>query len=239
MAEVDDHLVGDWTFDPAHTRIGFAARHAMVARVRGAFNEIEGRMHVDAGGPTRSSVTVRLKAASVDTHNAQRDAHLRSADFFDAERYPDISFHSMRIDEVEPRMFMVVGALTIRDVAREVAIPIELRGVARGADGELRAGFEGTKRVDRRQWGLEWQVALDSGSVLVSERVTMEFDISAVKLPTVSGDAPGAASGAEGPGDRAGSLVQAGTPMPMPPRGRSGGRHRAPSGWFSRVRGRR
>lgn len=214
MVEVDDDLVGEWEFDPAHTRIGFSARHAMVTKVRGAFNEIEGRMLVHPDGPAHSSVTVRLAAASVDTRNPQRDAHLRSADFFDAERHPDIVFRSTLIDEVEPRMFMVVGTLTIRDIAREVAIPIELRGVGRGADGELRAGFEGTRRVDRREWGMEWQVALDTGSVLVSERVTMEFEISAVKLPAVTGDEPEGDTQVTAPG--AGALTDAHTTVSTP-----------------------
>ncbi|WP_324649358.1 YceI family protein [Georgenia sp. H159] len=247
MVEVDDDLVGEWEFDPAHTRIGFSARHAMVTKVRGAFNEIEGRMLVHPDGPARSSVTVRLAAASVDTRNPQRDAHLRSADFFDAERHPDIVFRSTLIDEVEPRMFMVVGTLTIRDTSHEVAIPIELRGVGRGADGELRAGFEGTRRVDRRDWGLEWQVALDTGSVLVSERVTMEFEISAVKLPAATGGDTQVTAPGTGALTDAHTTVTATTGSPRTPagtgtpaqRGRSGGRHRAPGGWFSRVRGMR
>jgi len=181
MTDLDQSLSGEWVFDPSHTRIGFSARHAMVTKVRGAFNDVDGRIHVEAGDPSKSSAVVTLKAASVDTRNAQRDEHLRSADFFDAERYPDIVFRSTTIDEVEDNAYMVVGDLTIRDVTKQVAIPLESTGVHRDAEGKLRAGFEGTRRVNRRDWGLEWQVALDTGGVLVSEKINLEFEISAVK----------------------------------------------------------
>ncbi|MFH5821766.1 YceI family protein [Georgenia sp. AZ-5] len=182
MAQYDADLTGDWVFDPAHTRIGFSARHAMVTKVRGAFNDIDGRIHVDAAGPASSSVQVRIKAASVDTRNAQRDEHLRGADFFDAERFPEIVFTSTAVDEVEENTYMVVGDLTIRDVTRQVAIPIEMLGVERDPSGNLRAGFEGTRRINRRDYGLEWNMALDAGGVLVSEKITLEFEISAVKV---------------------------------------------------------
>ncbi len=191
MAELDaSTLSGEWIFDPDHTRIGFSARHAMVTKVRGAFNDVEGRMFVDAENPSNSSVEVRVKTASVDTRNAQRDAHLRSADFFDVEKYPEIVFTSSTVDEVEENTFMVVGDLTIRGISKQVAIPLDLVGVHRDANGQLRAGFEGTRRVNRRDWGLEWQVALDTGGVLVSEKITLEFEISAVK---VEDEAAGAA----------------------------------------------
>ncbi|WP_127125994.1 YceI family protein [Georgenia sp. SYP-B2076] len=182
MADFGAELSGDWILDPAHTRIGFSARHAMVTKVRGSFNDVDGLVHVDAGDPSRSTVTVRLKTASVDTRNAQRDAHLRSPDFFDAERYPEIVFRSTSVDEVEENTYMVVGDLTIRDVTKQVAVPLDLVGVHRDADGALRAGFEGTRRVNRRDWGLEWQRALDTGGVLVSEKITLEFEVSAVKV---------------------------------------------------------
>ena len=182
MADFDDSLSGDWVIDPAHTRIGFSARHAMVTKVRGSFNDIDGLIYVDAADTSQSSVTVRLKTASVDTRSAQRDEHLRSADFFDAQRFPEIVFTSTAVDEVEENTYMIVGDLTIRDVTKQVAIPLDLVGVHRDADGALRAGFEGTRRVNRRDWGLEWQRALDTGGVLVSEKITLEFEISAVKV---------------------------------------------------------
>ena len=252
MGQVDDDLVGDWEIDPAHSRIGFSARHAMVTKVRGAFNDVEGRIHVSPDGPAHSSVVIRLAAASVDTRHNQRDTHLRSADFFDVERYPEIVFRSTRIEEVEPRMYMVRGGLTIRGITREVAIPIELRGVGRGTDGELRAGFEGTRRVDRREWGLEWQVPLDTGGVLVSERVTMEFEISVVKVPqtperpaaapapaavTTTTPAPAVhqppASATDRPSPSGTDRPPATAPLPS-----RRARHRAEAGWLNRLRGR-
>ena len=122
-----------------------------------------------------------LKVASVDTRNTQRDEHLRSADFFDAEQWPDIVFRSTRIEEVGENALVVSGDLTIRDITKPITIPIEFTGVETDAFGALRAGFEGTRRIDRREYGLEWNMALDSGGWLVSEKITLEFEISAIK----------------------------------------------------------
>lgn len=181
-----DEVNGDWEFDPAHTRIGFSAKHAMVTTVRGAFNDITGHLHVDTEHPERSWAKVTMQVASVDTRVGQRDDHLRSPDFFDAEKWPEITFVSTHIEEVDDRAFGVTGDLTIRDVTRQVMIPLALIGVETGPDGELRAGFEGSRRLNRRDFGLEWNTPLDSGGVLVSERITLEFEISAVKTATES-----------------------------------------------------
>ncbi|WP_163543198.1 YceI family protein [Occultella kanbiaonis] len=197
MSVLDASMSGEWVFDPSHSRVGFSARHAMVTKVRGAFNEVDGRMYVDPDGPQNSTVEVRLAVASVDTRNGQRDDHLRSADFFDAETYPEIVFRSTSVDEVEDDTYMVVGDLSIRDVTKQVAIPITLVGVERDPMGNLRAGFEGTRRVDRRDFGLEWNVPLDTGGVLVSEKITLEFDISAVRTEDAAADDAVASEGAE------------------------------------------
>ncbi|MGD8201802.1 YceI family protein [Ornithinimicrobium sp. W1679] len=181
MADLDAAMGGVWQFDPGHTRIGFSARHAMVTTVRGTFTDVEGTIHVDPTDVSASRVEVRLGTASVNTNNPQRDEHLRSIDFFDAERYPDIRFVSSTIDEVEEGNFMVVGDLTIKDVTKQVAIPIALLGVQRDPMGNLRAGFEATRRLNRRDFGLHWNMPLDAGGVLVSEKVTLEFEISAIK----------------------------------------------------------
>lgn len=181
MSESATGLQGDWDLDPAHTRIGFSAKHAMVTTVRGSFNDVTGAIHVDLDDLTQSSVTVRLGVASIDTRNTQRDDHLRSADFFDVERWPEITFVSTNIDEIEDNDFAVSGDLTIRDVTRQVMLPLTLIGVQQDPMGALRAGFEGSRRINRRDFGLEWNVPLDSGGLLVSERITLEFEISAVK----------------------------------------------------------
>lgn len=181
MAELDASMSGQWRFDPEHTRVGFSARHAMITTVRGAFNDVEGIIELNADDLASSSVTVRLRAASVDTRNEKRDAHLRSPDFFDVENHPEIVFVSSTIDEVEENNFMVVGDLTIRETTKQVAIPIELLGINRDPMGNLRAGFEATRRLNRRDFGLHWNMPLDAGGLLVSEKVTLEFEISAIK----------------------------------------------------------
>jgi polyisoprenoid-binding protein YceI len=181
MGEAGPVLNGDWEFDPAHTRIGFSARHAMVTTVRGSFNDVEGHIHADLDDMSKSSVVVTLKSASVDTRSADRDTHLRSGDFFDVENYPEITFVSSKVEEVDEHAFAVTGELTIRDITQELMIPIALSGVETDAFGVLRAGFEGSRRVNRRDFGLEWNMPLDSGGVLVSEKITLEFEISAIK----------------------------------------------------------
>jgi polyisoprenoid-binding protein YceI len=185
-----EQVNGDWEFDPQHTRIGFSAKHAMVTTVRGAFNEVTGHLHVDTEHPENSWAKVVMKTASVDTRVQQRDDHLRSADFFDAEKWPEITFVSTHIEEVDDRAFGVTGDLTIRDVTKQVMIPLALLGVETGAYGELRAGFEGSRRLNRRDFGLVWNTPLDSGGVLVSEKITLEFEISAVKV-VADGDEAG------------------------------------------------
>jgi polyisoprenoid-binding protein YceI len=181
MTDDSSPLNGDWDFDPAHTRIGFSARHAMVTTVRGSFNDVKGHFYADLDDMSKSSAEIILKAASVDTRNQQRDDHLRSADFFDVEKWPEIRFESTQIEEVEDRAYMVSGNLTIRDITKPVTIPLELLGVETDAFGALRAGFEGSRRINRRDFGLEWNMPLDSGGVLVSEKISLEFEISAIK----------------------------------------------------------
>jgi polyisoprenoid-binding protein YceI len=181
MSETGSTLSGDWEFDPAHTRIGFSARHAMVTTVRGSFNDVQGYFHADLDDMSKSTARVILKAASVDTRNNDRDNHLRSADFFDVEKWPDITFESSQIEEVSDNAYVVSGHLTIRDVTKPVTIPLELMGVQTDAFGALRAGFEGSRRINRRDYGLEWNMPLDKGGVLVSERISLEFEISAIQ----------------------------------------------------------
>ncbi|OAV60501.1 YceI family protein [Enteractinococcus helveticum] len=177
----NSELAGTWDIDPAHTRIGFSARHAMVTKVRGAFNDVAGYAVIDPEHPTDSEIEIRVQLASVDTRNEQRDEHLRSADFFDVENHPEMIFTATSVDEIEENNYVVVGELTIREIARPVTVPLQLRGLERDPFGALRAGLEGTRRIDRREWGLEWNTPLDSGGVLVSEKITLEFELSLVK----------------------------------------------------------
>lgn len=177
----DDQLTGTWVIDPAHTRLGFSSRHAMVSRIRGAFNTVEGKVVVDSEDLSKTEVSITIDVDSVDTRTPDRDAHLRSADFFDVENYPTITFKSTGVDEVEEGSYIVNGDLTIRDITRPVSVPLELLGVDRDQTGALRAGFEGKRRIDRKDWGVTWNTTLDSGGLLVSDKITLEFELSLIK----------------------------------------------------------
>ena len=174
-------LAGTWTLDPAHTRLGFSARHAMVTTVRGQFGEFEGTGVIDADNPAASTATVTIKAASIDTGVADRDGHLRSGDFLDVETYPALTFASTGVQLVDGNTWRVTGDLTIKDVTRPLTIDFEATGVARDPFGNLRAGFEGETTINRKDWGLTWNAALETGGVLVSEKIKLTFDVSAIK----------------------------------------------------------
>ena len=176
-----DELAGAWTLDPAHTRIGFSARHAMVTTVRGQFAEFEGAAQIDAANPSGSSVKINVKTASIDTGVADRDAHLRSGDFFDVETYPEIGFVGTDVARVDATTWRVTGDLTIKDVTKSITFPLEFQGAAKDPFGNDRIGFEGSVVINRKDWGITWNAALETGGVLVSEKVTLEFELSAVK----------------------------------------------------------
>jgi polyisoprenoid-binding protein YceI len=174
-------LTGTWTLDPAHTRIGFVARHAMVTKVRGAFNEFEGTATLDGANPANSRAEVKIKAASIDTRNAQRDEHLRSNDFLAMNEYPEITFSSTGVRQVDDTTFELTGDLTIKGVTNSVTIPFTYEGAATDPFGNQRAGFEGSVVINRKDYGVTWNAALEGGGVLVSDKVTLEFEISAIK----------------------------------------------------------
>lgn len=177
-------LTGHWEIDPAHTRLGFSTRHAMVTRVRGAFNDVSGWVDIDEENIAESKVAVVIKTASIDTRNPDRDTHLRSSDFFNVDEYPEIRFESTSIDEVDENSFVVTGDLSIRDVSKTVSVPLELVGIDTDQLGNLRAGLEGTRRIDRKDWDVRWNTPLDSGGVLVSDKITLEFELSVIKVET-------------------------------------------------------
>jgi len=183
MTETSIHpaLTGKYTLDPAHSRIGFVARHAMVTKVRGAFNEVEGSGFFDADDPTKSHVELTIKAHSIDTRNADRDAHLRSNDFFDMDNHPEIRFTSTSVEALDGDTFRVTGDLTIKGVTKPVGVDLEYTGEATDPFGNQRIGLEGQTTVNRKDWGVTWNAALETGGVLVSEKVTLEFEISAIK----------------------------------------------------------
>ena len=174
------NLAGDYVLDPAHTRVGFSARHAMVTKVRGQFDEFVGTAHVDAENPASSTVEVTIQAASVTTGQAQRDGHLKSPDFFDVETYPQITFVSTDVER-DGTEWSITGDLTINAVTKPVTVLFEETGEAKDPFGNLRVGFEGTVTINRSEWDLKWNSPLESGGVLVSEKVTLEFDVSAIR----------------------------------------------------------
>ena len=174
-------LTGTYTLDVAHTRIGFVARHAMVTKVRGAFNEFDGTAFLDGDDPSRSSARLTIKAASIDTRNEQRDAHLRSNDFLDMETYPEITFVSTAARRTGDDTYELTGDLTVRGVNREVTVPFEYQGAAKDPFGNLRVGFEGSVALNRKDFGITWNAALETGGVLVSDRIVLEFEVSAIK----------------------------------------------------------
>ncbi len=174
-------LTGDYTIDTAHTRVGFVARHAMVTKVRGEFDDFEATAHLDGDDPTRSSVNLTIQAKSINTRNEQRDNHLRSNDFLDMENHPTITFTSTGVEPVDETTFKVTGDLTIRGVTKPVTVDFELTGTENDPWGNFRVGFEGKVTINRKDWGVSWNAALESGGVLVSEKVTLEFDVAAIR----------------------------------------------------------
>lgn len=172
---------GTYSIDPSHTRLGFVARHAMVTKVRGAFTEVEGTGTFDADNPAASTIDVTIEATSIDTRNPDRDAHLKSNDFFDMENYPTLHFVSTAVAPAGDDVYSVTGDLTIKDTTKSITFDLELSGPVQDPWGNARIGLEGSVVVNRKDWGLNWNAALDAGGVLVSEKVTLEFEVSAVK----------------------------------------------------------
>ncbi len=173
-------ITGDYTVDPSHSRLGFVARHAMVTKVRGHFDGFSATARVDAENPSASSIELSVDVATVTTGSPDRDGHLRSADFFDVETYPTWTFRSTDVTR-DGDAWTVTGDLTIKDVTKPVTIEFDETGTAIDPFGNTRVGFEGALTVNRKDWGLTWNAALETGGVLVSEKVRLEFDISAIK----------------------------------------------------------
>jgi polyisoprenoid-binding protein YceI len=174
-------LKGDYVLDTDHTRIGFVARHAMVTKVRGAFNEFEGHATIAGGDLSGSHVELTIQARSIDTRNRQRDDHLRSNDFLAIDEFPTITFVSTAVRQTGPESVEISGDLTIRGVTRAVTVPFEFGGAAIDPDGDFRIGFDGSLTINRRDYGVNWNAALEAGGVLVGDKVVLEFEVAAVR----------------------------------------------------------
>jgi polyisoprenoid-binding protein YceI len=175
-----EDISGDYTLDVAHSRLGFSARHAMVTTVRGAFKDFDGTATIGTANPAASKVALTIDVASIDTGQADRDGHLRSGDFFDADAFKQITFVSTSVER-DGNEWTITGDLTIKDVTRPVTIVFEETGSARDPFGNVRVGFEGSTSINRKDWGLTWNAALETGGVLVSEKIKLDFDISAIR----------------------------------------------------------
>lgn len=171
---------GNYTIDASHSELGFSARHAMVTKVRGSFTDFTATASTEEN-LNNAQIDVKIDVASIDTRNKQRDEHLRSADFFDVENYPHITFTSTEVKAKDDTTLTVTGDLTIKDVTKPISIDFDFTGEAIDPWGQSRVGFEGQATVNRKDFGLTWNAALETGGVLVSDKITLAFDISAIK----------------------------------------------------------
>ena len=184
-----------WKIDNAHTQVSFSARHMMVTTVRGTFHDIGGTIELDERDPSRSRGEFRVKTASLDTNFGARDTHLRSADFFDVEQYPESRFVSTAIAPKGSDAYVVTGDLTIRDVTRPVTFEVALHGIVKGMSGARHAGLSARTKLARDDWGLNWNVALEQGCWLVGKDITLDIAIAADEVAaTVPAEPVGAAS---------------------------------------------
>ena len=172
-------LSGTYTLDPSHTQLGFVARHAMVTKVRGRFSDFEGTA-TTGENLENAKITVTIKADSIDTRNEDRDNHVRGGDFFDVENHPEITFESTDI-AASGDSLAVTGDLTIKGTTKPVTIDFDYMGVAEDPFGNERVGLEGSVVVNRKDWNIDFDVPLKTGGLLVSEKITLEFEISAIK----------------------------------------------------------
>ncbi|MEU1401130.1 YceI family protein [Streptomyces sp. NPDC005728] len=174
-------LTGDYTLDPAHTTIGFVARHAMVTNVKGSFLDFSGSLHLDGEDPAKSTATIDVQMESVETGNADRDGHLKSADFFKTDEFPAMTFRSTKAEALGGDDYRITGDLSILGVTKAITIDLEFNGAAKDPFGNERVGFEGRTEILRSEWGLTWNAALETGGFLVSDKIKLNFDISAIK----------------------------------------------------------
>ena len=172
---------GTWELDPTHSTIGFVARHAMVAKVRGGFSDFTGTLTLDGSDPAKSSASLTIVASSFSTNNPDRDAHVKSADFLDVEQFPTLTFASTAVTQKGDDEFIVTGDLTIHGVTKPVDVKFELLGTSQDPWGGTRIGFEGKAEISRKEFGLVWNVALETGGVLVGDTIKLELDVEAVK----------------------------------------------------------
>ena len=170
-----------WQIDPVHSEVGFSVRHLMISTVKGRFTDVKGTLQYNEADPTQSSVEVAIATASVDTRADQRDNHLRSADFFDSEHFPNITFRSTRVERTSPDTGRLTGDLTIRGVTHPVSLDVKREGRGKDPWGGERLGYSATTIVDREEFGLTWNQALETGGVVVGDEVKVTIEVEWVK----------------------------------------------------------
>ncbi len=170
-----------WAIDNGHSAINFSARHMMLSTVRGRFNTFTGTVDFNEADPTQSSVDVQVDVASIETRDEKRDGHLKSGDFFEVEKYPTMAFKSTRVEKISDNHGKMHGNLTIKDVTKPVMLDVEYHGLAKAPWGTTSAGFSAKTAIDRKDWGLTWNVALETGGILVGDKINIEIDIEVVK----------------------------------------------------------
>lgn len=170
-----------WNIDLAHSGVSFSVRHMVISKVRGRFAKFGGKLELDENDLANSKVDLTIDASSIDTGIPDRDNHLRSPDFFDVAKFPELRFSSKRVEKVSDTEYRLVGDLTIRDVTREVTLEVEYGGRAKDPWGNQRAGFVARAHLDRKDFGLGWNQLLEAGGVLVGERVDIEIELEALK----------------------------------------------------------
>ena len=172
-----------WTIDFAHSHLQFSARHMMISKVRGEFERFSGSVNFDDVNPQNTTVDITVDLDSINTREPQRDAHLRSADFFDIENHPTMTFKSKRVELIDDNRGKLVGDLSIRGITREVTLDVEYAGLATSPWGTTNAGFSASTTINRKDWGLNWNVALETGGWLVGEKVNIAIELELVKQP--------------------------------------------------------
>lgn len=175
------NLDGTYNLDPAHTSIGFVARHAMVTKVRGKFEDFEAKVVVDTDSPENSSATATIKTVSINTGDANRDGHVKGEDFFATEQFPEMTFNATSFDIKDESKGTVTGDLSLKGTTKPVTLDVEIFGVEEDAFGAVRIGFEASTQINRKDFGVDWQAPLNSGGVMVSEKIKIEIEGSGVK----------------------------------------------------------
>jgi len=172
-----------WQIDPSHSHISFSVRHMMISKVRGFFEDFSGTIDFDEENPVNTTVDIAIDAASINTRDENRDNHLKSPDFLNAAEYPNLTFVSKRVEQSDDNYGRLIGDLTIQDVTHEIILDVHYTGMAKSPYGSESAGFQASTSIGRKMWGLEWNVALETGGWLVGDKINIDIELEIIKVP--------------------------------------------------------